>query len=55
LMHASWNGHALTVSRLLEAGADSSVRDPRGRTALDLAQDSNSMETVALLVAAMKP
>ncbi len=42
-------GHLAIAKRLLERGADPTLRDERGRTALDRAQDLEHSEVVALL------
>jgi ankyrin repeat protein len=45
---ASWD-RGPTVELLLKRGADASLRDKAGKTALDLARDSNSAAALALL------
>lgn len=41
--------HQAVVRRLLAAGADRSIRDPQGRTALDIARERGQDEIVVLL------
>ena len=43
-MHAAASPYSLAVALLLENGADPNARDNRGKTALDLAEESNNME-----------
>jgi len=47
--HAAWNGHLAIAKRLLEGGADATLRDNRGRTAIDCARERGHSEVVALL------
>jgi ankyrin repeat protein len=49
LHEAARAGHAHLVQSLLAAGADPSLRDPEGRTALDLAQAGNHDAVIAIL------
>ena len=42
-------GHLAIVKRLLQKGADPSLRDKYGKTALDLARERGKNEVVALL------
>ncbi len=49
LMWAAGQGHAKTVSYLLEAGADKSLKDNRGKMALDLADEGGHLEVKKLL------
>ena len=39
LMNAAWFGCELSLLALLERGADTSLRDGEGRTALDMAKE----------------
>lgn len=45
---ASW-GQTEVVKRLLDAGADKSVRNEKGKTALDIAREKRHTQIVALL------
>jgi ankyrin repeat protein len=45
---ASWNRRP-TVELLLKRGADATLRNKAGKTALDLARDNNAGEALALL------
>ena len=51
LMHAVEHGHETVVVALLEAGADISVQDGDGKTALELASSSHNSGIQALLEA----
>jgi ankyrin repeat protein len=53
-MWAAGYGQSDTVRALLAAGARTDLRDDRGKTALDIARDSNFPDTVKLLQAAVK-
>ncbi len=46
---ASWNGDAQIVMDLLRAGADPSIKDKKGKTALEHATSQEQTEIVALL------
>ena len=49
-MHwAALNGHLATAKRLLEGGADPTLRDKNGTTALDWARERGKSDLVALL------
>ena len=49
LHDAAANGYLAIATRLLEGGADLTLRDKNGRTALDLARWQGKSEVVALL------
>jgi len=49
LMWAAGYGHAETAQALLDAGARADFVDNRGKSALDIAQESKDAATVALL------
>ena len=49
LHHAAYNGHLAIATRLLEGGADLTLRDKSGDTALDDARSYGKSEVVALL------
>ena len=51
LMWAAAYGHEQTVRMLLERGADASLRDDRGKTALAIAREQNQAAVVDLLKA----
>jgi ankyrin repeat protein len=44
LIHAAWFGRGESVELLLEAGADSRLRDQKGRTAADAARERGHFE-----------
>ena len=46
---AACNGHLAIATRLLEGGADLTLRDKWGQTALDYARSQGKSEVVALL------
>ena len=46
---AAWNGSLASTTRLLEGGADLTLRDKNGKTALDYARSRGNSEVVALL------
>ena len=46
---AAYNGSLASATRLLEGGADLTLRDNDGKTALDLARSNGKIEVVALL------
>ena len=48
-MMASYSGHLAIVKLLLERGADATIRDKDGWTALDYARQKGKSEVVALL------
>ena len=48
-MNAAGNGYLAIATRLLEGGADLTLRDKDGRTALDDARSNGKSEVVALL------
>ena len=50
-MYAALNGHTDSARRLLELGADASIKDKVGNTALDLAREFKKTAVVALLEA----
>ena len=50
-MYAAVNGHTDSARRLLELGADASIKDKVGNTALDLAREFKNTAVVALLEA----
>jgi ankyrin repeat protein len=52
LMGAAINDHADVVAVLLEKGADGSIRNESGQTALDLARESGAAEAVEQIEAA---
>ena len=52
LVIAAFRGHTLIVKQLLEAGADHSLTDSQGFSALDLAAQQGNVECVQLLLAA---
>ena len=49
LMTAAWQGHDAVVSCLLALGADRSVKDDAGKTAIDWAREGNRQRIVAML------
>lgn len=49
LMAAAWQGHDAVVNALLAHGADRTLKDDSGKTALDWARDGNRRRTVSLL------
>ena len=49
LHYAACNGNLASATRLLEGGADLTLRDNNGRTALDGARSNGKSEVVALL------
>jgi ankyrin repeat protein len=49
LMWAAGYGKVQTVRRLLERGADRTLRDDRGKTAADIARDGRHEDVVRLL------
>ena len=49
LMIAAWSGHPKICAMLLALGADPSLKDKWGRTALDKARERNKPECAALL------
>jgi ankyrin repeat protein len=51
-MIAALEGHADIVDLLLEAGADASLVDAEGSTALSLARSSGNLDVAAKLAAA---
>ena len=46
---AAWNGYLAIATRLLEGGADLTLRNQIGNTALDDARSQGKSEVVALL------
>ena len=46
---AAYRGHLASATRLLEGGADLTLRDNDGKTALDWARQYHKSEVVALL------
>jgi len=46
---AAWQGHLAIAKRLLEGGADPTLRDNNGKTALDEARERGKSKVVALL------
>ena len=46
---AAWHGSLASATRLLEGGADLTLRDKYGKTALDDARSEGKSEVVALL------
>jgi ankyrin repeat protein len=48
-MAAASAGHYETVRRLLSGGADKSLKDRQGKTALDLARENKHLDLVALM------
>ena len=54
LMYAADEGHPKICAMLLALGADPSLKDEDGRTALDWARKRNKPECVAVLEAAMR-
>ena len=46
---AAWNGSLASATRLLEGGADLTLRNKYGKTALDDARSNGKSEVVALL------
>ncbi|KAM0694964.1 hypothetical protein Q7P36_005320 [Cladosporium allicinum] len=55
LHFAAWKGHVDTINTLLERGADLNVGDIHGRTPFWFACNSESKESAALLLAALRP
>ena len=49
LHRAAYGGHLASATRLLEGGADLTLRDKYGKTALDYARSRGHSEVVALL------
>ena len=49
LHRAAYSGYLASATRLLEGGADLTLRDKSGKTALDLARSMGHSEVVALL------
>ena len=49
LHYAAYHGHLAIATRLLEGGADLTLRDNDGKTALDKARSWGKSEVVALL------
>jgi ankyrin repeat protein len=49
-MYACFHGHADAVRTLINAGADTSLRNSAGRTALYLAQSNNHVDVVNVLI-----
>ncbi len=49
MYYAAINGHLAIAKRLLEGGADPTLRDERGKTAIDWARMFDKYEVVALL------
>ena len=49
LHFAAYNGYLAIATRLLEGGADLTLRDKNGKTALDFAREYGHSEVVALL------
>jgi ankyrin repeat protein len=49
LIHAALHGHPKICEMLVALGADPSLKSNSGRTALDIAQEQNKSECVALL------
>ena len=49
LIIAAWNGNLASATRLLEGGADLTLRNNDGKTALDWARSEGKSEVVALL------
>lgn len=49
LMNAAWFGAELSVKALVKAGADPSIKDQKGRTARDLAEQRGHPAIVAML------
>ena len=47
--YAAWNGHLAIAKRLLEGGADPTLRTKAGKTALDWAREEGKSDVVALL------
>ena len=47
--YAAYNGYLAIATRLLEGGADLTLRDKYGKTALDDARSNGKSEVVALL------
>ena len=51
---AVWKGHLDLASQLLDAGADPTVKDLNGDTALHLAQELHDLAMISLLVASVE-
>jgi ankyrin repeat protein len=49
LHYAALDGHLAIAKRLLEGGADVTLRDDEGKTAIDIAREYGYSEVVALL------
>jgi ankyrin repeat protein len=49
LIYAAYFGHVRQISALIKAGADLNLKDRDGKTALEIAQESNKFDAVALL------
>ena len=49
LMRASWFGEEKSLALLLQAGADASLKNNKGKTALDMAKHKNNARIVKLL------
>ena len=47
--HAAWDGRLAIAKRLLEGGADPTLRNKAGKTAIDKAREEGKSEVVALL------
>jgi len=51
LIHAASNGHTAAVKWLLEKGADWTLKDKDGKTAIDVAEEQRHVDAEAVLVA----
>lgn len=49
LIYAACWGHVRQISALIKAGADVNIKDRNGKTALEIAQENNKTDAVALL------
>jgi len=49
LHYAAWHGYLAIAKRLLEGGADVTLRNKDGKTAIDWARINGKSEVVALL------
>lgn len=49
LMRAAYMGHDGVVEQLLRNGADKSIKNGEGKTALDLANEHNQVKIIQLL------
>ncbi len=47
--YAAWKGYLAIAKRLLEGGADVTLRDEDGKTAIDDAREQGNSKVVALL------